>query len=80
MENNKERNSCINFIFVPVLWFPFAYKVGIGIGKIEVMENTQQVLAVPTQTAKPLRQHRPIQVTSCPTDWLLYAMAIHVRG
>ena len=40
----------------------------IGIGTIEVTENTQQVLAVLTQTAKPLRQHRPIQVTSFPTD------------
>ena len=56
-------------IFVPVLCFPFAYKVRIGIGTIEVTANTQQVLAVPTQTAKPLQEHRPSRVTSCPTGF-----------
>ena len=55
-------------IFLPVLCFPCAYKVGIGIGTIEVTANNQQVLAVPAQTAKPLRQHRPSRVTSCPKD------------
>ena len=55
-------------IFVPVLCFPFAYKVCIVIRTIEVTANTQQVLAVTTQTDKPLRQHRPSRVTSCPTD------------
>ena len=40
----------------------------IGIGTIEVTANTQQVLAVPAQTAKLLLQHRPNRVTSCPTD------------
>ena len=39
-------------IFVPILCFPFAYKVGIGIGTIKVTANTQKVLAVPTQTKK----------------------------
>ena len=48
--------------------FPFAYKVRIGIGTIEVTANTQQVLAVPDQTAKPLRQKIPSRVTSCQTD------------
>ena len=55
-------------IFVPVLCFPFAYKDRIGIGTIEVTANIQQVLAVPTQTAKPIRQHRPSWVTSFPAD------------
>ena len=67
-------------IFLPVMCFPFAYKVGIGIGTIEITANTQQVLTFKAQTAKPLRQHIPIQVTSCPTDWLIYAMIIPVRG
>ena len=40
----------------------------IGIRTIEVTANTQKVLAVATQTSKTLRQHRPIRVTSCPTD------------
>ena len=40
----------------------------IGIGTIEVTANTQKVLAVLTQKAKTLRQHRPSRVTSCPTD------------
>ena len=41
--------------------------VDIGLGTIEAPENTQQVLAVPAQTAKPLRLHRPSRVTSFPT-------------
>ena len=53
-------------ICLQILYFPFACTVRIGIGTIEVTVNTQQVLAVQAQTAKPLRQHRPIQVTSCP--------------
>ena len=50
----------------------------IGIGTIEVTANTQKVLAVPDQKAKPLRQPRTIRVASCPTDWIPYAMAIPV--
>ena len=42
----------------------------IGIGTIEVTANTHQVLAVPAQTAKPLRLHRPSRVISCPTDFV----------
>ena len=33
--------------------------VGIWIGTIEITENTQQVLSVKSQTAKPLREHIP---------------------
>ena len=42
----------------------------IVIGTIEVTENTQQVLAVPAQTAKPLRLHRPSRFTSCPMGFV----------
>ena len=42
----------------------------IGIGTIEVTANTQQVLAVPAQTAKLLRLHIPIRVTSCLADFV----------
>ena len=45
----------------------FVYAIFV-IGTIEVTANTQQVLAVPAQTDKPLRQHRPSRVTICPTD------------
>ena len=44
--------------------------VDIRIGTIEVMANTQQVLASPAQTAKPLRLHRPIRVTSFSTGFV----------
>ena len=50
--------------------------VRIGIGTIEVTANIQQVIAVPDQTAKPLRLHRPSRVTSYLTDWIPYAMEI----
>ena len=42
----------------------------IGICTIEVTANTHQVLAVPAQTAKPLRLHRPSRVNSRPTDFV----------
>ena len=48
--------------------------VSVGIGTIEVTANTQRVLAVSAQTGKPLRQHRPSQVNSWPTDWVPYSM------
>ena len=41
----------------------------IGICTIEVTVNIQQVLAVPAQTAEPLRLHRPSRVTSFPTGF-----------
>ena len=44
--------------------------VSIGIGTIEFTANTQQVLAVPSQTAKPLRLHKPIRAASCLTDFV----------
>ena len=51
-----------------------------GIGTIGITAFTHQVLNIKAQTAKPLRQHRPRRVPSCPTDWLPYAMRIPVRG
>ena len=52
----------------------------IGIGTIGIAANTHHVLTIKDQTAKPLRQHRPSRVPSCPKDWLPYAMRLHVRG
>ena len=46
----------------------FAYVIIIMI-TIEGTANNQQVITVKAQTAKPIQQHRPIQVTSCPTSF-----------
>ena len=54
----------------------------IRIGTIEVTANTQQVLAVPDQTAKPLRLHIPSRVTSFRTGFVyrtLWQSLIEVR-
>ena len=67
-------------IFLNVLCFLSDYNVGMRIGTIGIMANTHHVLTVKAQTAKPLRQHIPIRVPSCLTDWVLYAMIIPVWG
>ena len=59
---------------VPLFSLLFLVYVRIIICTIEVTANTQQVLSVPAQTVKPLQLHRPIRFTSCPTDWIPYAM------
>ena len=59
---------------VPLFSLLFLVYARIGICTIEVTANTQQVLAVPAQTGKPLQLHRPIRVTSWPTDWIPYSM------
>ena len=64
-----------NILIVVPLFSPlFLVYTRIRICTIEVTANTQQVLAVPAQTGKLLRLHRPIRVTSWPTDWLTYSM------
>ena len=57
----------------------FIYSI-IGIGTIGITANTHQALTVKAQKAKSLLQHRPIMVTSCPTDRLPCAMRIPVQG
>ena len=56
------------FLGVPLFSLLLLVYVRIRISTIEVTANTQQVLDVPAQTDKMLRQHRPSRVTSCPTD------------
>ena len=53
---------------IPLFYLLSLVYARIGIGTIEVTANVQQVLDVTSQTSKPLRQHRPSRVTSCPTD------------
>ena len=57
-------------IGVPLFSLLFLVDARIRICTIEVMANTQQVLAAPAQTGKPLWLHRPSRVTSCPTDFV----------
>ena len=59
---------------IPPFSLLFLVYTRIRICTIEVRANTHQVLAVPDQTGKPLRLHRPIRVTSWPTDWGPYSM------
>ena len=59
---------------VPLFSLLFLVYIRIRIFTIEVKANTQQVLAAPAQTGKPLRLHRPSRVTSYPTDWVPYRM------
>ena len=48
----------------------------IRIGRIGIPAKTHQVITAKAQTAESLRQHRPITVLSCPTDWIPYALRI----
>ena len=67
-------------MFLRVLCFSFDFNVGIRIGTIGYPANAHQVLTVKSQTAIPLRQHRPRKVPGCSTDWLMYAMRIPSRS
>ena len=67
-------------IFLRVLCFSFDSNVSIKIGTIGIPSNTHQMLTVKAQTAAPLQQHTPRRVPSCPTNWVLYAMIIPLRG
>ena len=58
------------FLGIPLFSLLSLVYARIGIGTIEVTANTQQVLAVPAQTAKPLRLHRPSRVISCPMGFV----------
>ena len=74
MENTQEKKIVSISIFLRVLCFYFDSNTGIRIGTIGIPENTHQVLTVKSQTAVPLRQHKPRRVPSCPTEWVPYAM------
>ena len=54
---------------IPLFSLLFSVYAIIRIGTIGIAANTHQVLTIKAQTAKPLRQHRPISVTSCPTGF-----------
>ena len=55
---------------IPLFSLLFIVFARIGICTIEVTANTQQVLAVPAQTAKLLQLHIPSRVTSCRTGFV----------
>ena len=59
---------------VPLFYLLFLVYARIRICTIEVMANTQQVLAVPDQTDRPLQLHRLSQVTSCLTDFVYHTL------
>ena len=61
---------------IPLSSFLFFVCARIGIGTIEILANTPQVLTVKAQTAESLQRHRPRRILSCPTDWVPYAMRI----
>ena len=57
------------FLVIPLFSLLSLVYVRIRISTIEVTENIQQVLAVPDQKAKPIRQHIPSRVISCPVGF-----------
>ena len=57
------------FLVIPLLSLLSLVYTRIRICTIEVTANIQQVLAVPSQTSKPLRLHIPSRLTSCPTGF-----------
>ena len=58
------------FLGIPLFSLLSLVYARIGICTIEVTANIQQVLAVPAQTAKPIRLHRPSRVTSFPAGFV----------